>query len=87
MCNTRVWHSGRPKHIILLVFQLRQHLRRVMVPRGGIQVKEIRLRFLMVRTHIATVPTNRSTNKIFLWISSVPKFSVCSTPAYPHLIL
>lgn len=45
----------------------------VMVPRGGFQVNEIWFCFQMFVVRIATAPTNRTTNKIFLWISLVPK--------------
>ncbi|CCV13864.1 hypothetical protein MESS4_60127 [Mesorhizobium sp. STM 4661] len=48
-------------------------LEKVLVPRGGFQVNEIWFCFQMFVVRIATAPTNRTTNKIFLWISLVPK--------------
>ncbi len=45
-----------------------------MVPRGGIQAKEIWLSFQVVTTHAIARLTNKNTNKIFLWIGSVPEF-------------
>jgi hypothetical protein len=62
-----------------------------MVPRGGIQIKEICLGFQLVGDLAATGQTNKNTNKIFLWIGSVPELRFAlsrgSTSRKPILIL
>jgi hypothetical protein len=40
--------------------------------RGGIQVKEIWLCFQIIDRHPLAILSNKNTNKIFLWIGSVP---------------
>ncbi|SIT55794.1 hypothetical protein BQ8794_240001 [Mesorhizobium prunaredense] len=47
-----------------------------MVPRGGIQAVENLLCFQMVRTHAIAGLANKNTNKIFLWIGSVPDIAL-----------
>ncbi|MER8517726.1 hypothetical protein NKH47_33220, partial [Mesorhizobium sp. M1060] len=47
-----------------------------MVPRGGIQVKKIPFCFQILRGMLAASDTNINTNKIFLWIGSVPAISL-----------
>ncbi|PZV37216.1 hypothetical protein B5V02_12805 [Mesorhizobium kowhaii] len=49
-------------------------LRKVMVPRGGIQVKEICFCFHIVDYSPPAILSNENTNKIFLWIGSVPEY-------------
>lgn len=43
-----------------------------MVPRGGIQVSKIMSCFQILREVATAAVANRNTNKIFLWIGSVP---------------
>ncbi|ESX22195.1 hypothetical protein X766_00055 [Mesorhizobium sp. LSJC255A00] len=55
---------------------------RVMVPRGGIQVKKIPFCFQILRGMLAASATNINTNKIFLWIGSVPAISLNALHLY-----
>ncbi|RWF94113.1 MAG: hypothetical protein EOR30_19165 [Mesorhizobium sp.] len=58
-----------------------------MVPRGGFEAKEIWLCFQIVDTHTRAGIANKNTNKIFLWIGSVPGYrSIRSMPSDPNLI-
>lgn len=58
-----------------------------MVPRGGIKAKEIWLCFQIVGTHARAGIANKNTNKIFLWIGSVPGYrAIRSMPLQLNLI-
>ncbi|WP_210237044.1 hypothetical protein, partial [Mesorhizobium sp. M8A.F.Ca.ET.213.01.1.1] len=60
---------------------------RKMVPRGGFEAKEIWLCFQIVDAHTRAGIANKNTNKIFLWIGSVPgNRSIRSMPSHPNLI-
>lgn len=56
------------------------------MPRGGIEAKEIWLCFQIAGTHARAGTSNNNTNKIFLWIGSVPGYrSIRSMPSHPNL--
>lgn len=55
-----------------------------MVPRGGIQVEKIPFSFQRLMRRLAASATNRNTNKIFLWIGSVP--DIYLNASHLHLV-
>ncbi|RUV66854.1 MAG: hypothetical protein EOR26_32070 [Mesorhizobium sp.] len=62
-------------------------LENLVVPRGGFEAKEIWLCFQIVDAHTRAGIANKNTNKIFLWIGSVPgNRSIRSMPSHPNLI-